>query len=100
MKLIFKIIGLVLFYFSTLKAQNSSNYSFSSLSDGSLTDMSSGTTQLIAPNTDGLNTGIFSNTNPIGFTFYFMSQPYDQFVVTEDGVLRLGTSLSAINRTP
>ncbi|GAB4455794.1 MAG: hypothetical protein Fur0028_10750 [Bacteroidales bacterium] len=71
-----------------------------SLSDGSLTDMSSGTTQLIAPNTDGLNTGIFSNTNPIGFTFYFMSQPYDQFVVTEDGVLRLGTSLSAINRTP
>lgn len=100
MKLIFIITGLVLFYFSTIKAQNSSNYSFSSLSNGSLTDMSIETTQLIAPNTDGLNTGIFSNTNPIGFTFYFMSQPYDQFVVTEDGVLRLGTSLSAINRTP
>lgn len=81
-------------------AQSSSNYVFTTASDASLTDMSSGTTQVVAPNTDGLNTGVFSGTNPIGFTFYFMSMPYDQFVVTEDGVMRLGTSLASISRTP
>ncbi len=81
-------------------SQSTTNYTFSTATDASLTDMSTGTTQLVAPNTDGLGTGIFSSVNDIGFTFYFMSTAYTNFVVTEDGVIRLGNSLSGINRTP
>ena len=81
-------------------SQNASNYTFSTATDASLTDMSTGTTQLVAPNIDGVGQGIFSNVNDLGFTFYFMSVPYTTFVVTEDGVIRLGTSLSAIVRVP
>ncbi|MBN2681523.1 MAG: hypothetical protein JXR58_03385 [Bacteroidales bacterium] len=94
------IVICLLLYGFLAKSQSSANYTFTTAVDASLTDMSSGTTQLVAPNTDGLNTGVFAGTYPIGFTFYFMSMPYEEFVVTEDGVMRLGSSLSPINRTP
>ena len=94
--LIIIILGIALNSLS----QSTTNYTFSTAVDASLTDMSSGTTQLIASNIDGLGQGIFSNVNDLGFTFYFMSLPYTTFVVTEDGVIRLGTSLSAIQRVP
>lgn len=79
---------------------STANYNFSSTATGSLTDMSSATTTLIGPNTDGLNMGTFSIVNDIGFTFYFMGMPYTTFVATEDGVIRLGNSLTSINRVP
>lgn len=79
---------------------STANYNFSSSATGSLTDMSVGATTLIGPNTDGLNMGTFSIVNEIGFTFYFMAMPYTTFVATEDGVIRLGNSLSSINRVP
>ena len=74
---------------------STANYNFSSSATGSLTDMSTGTNTLIGPNTDGLNMGTFSVVNDIGFTFYFLAMPYSTFVATEDGVIRLGNSLSS-----
>ncbi|HBO74690.1 MAG TPA: hypothetical protein DD653_08400 [Marinilabiliales bacterium] len=85
---------------SVYSQASTTNYSFTASSTGTLTNMSSGTTTLINPDVDGLNTGTFSVANDIGFSFYFMGQEYTQFVATEDGVVRLGTSLSPINRVP
>ena len=79
---------------------STANFSFSATSRGTLTNMSSGTTTLIGPDVDGLNTGTFSIANDIGFSFYFMGSAYTQFVATEDGVIRLGSSLTPINRVP
>jgi len=79
---------------------STANYTFTANTNGTLTDMSTGTTTLIGPDVDGLNTGTFSIANDIGFTFYFMGSGYSQFVVTEDGVIRFGSSLTPINRVP
>ncbi len=99
-KITFYLIIIILGVSLNSLSQSTTNYTFSTAVDASLTDMSSGTTQLVAQNIDGLGQGIFSNVNDIGFTFYFMSLPYTTFVVTEDGVIRLGNSLSAIVRVP
>ena len=66
--------------------QSTANYAFSTITTGSLEDMSSGTTLLVAGNNDDLSSAV---TN-IGFTFYFMSVPYTQFSVNSNGVLRFG----------
>lgn len=79
---------------------STANYTFAATTNGTMTDMSSGTTTLINPDVDGLNFGTFSITNSIGFTFYFMGSPYTEFVATEDGVIRLGKSLASISRVP
>ncbi len=78
--------------------QNSANYSFLTNSTGSLAldknnnaiDMSTGTTQIYGPNIDFPYTPILQN---IGFTFYFMGQPYTNFSVNPDGQFRFGTNL-------
>ncbi len=84
----------------TLKAQSTANYSFTNGSNGSFFDINSGSTTLIGPGLDGLNFGVLSPTSPIGFRFYYMSHPYDEFTVTEDGVLRLGASTSGVAIPP
>lgn len=62
------------------------NYTFSTGTSGSLTDMSSGTTQLLAANVDDTASAL---TN-IGFDFFFQSTSFTQFSINENGVLRLG----------
>jgi Carboxypeptidase regulatory-like domain/Fibronectin type III domain/G8 domain len=66
----------------------SGSYAFTTTTTGSLTDMSTGTTTLVAANTDDTASSL---TN-IGFDFYFMGARYTQFSVNENGVLRLGAS--------
>ncbi len=65
-----------------------SNYAFTTSVTGSLADMSSGTTQLLAPNVDDTASAL---TN-IGFGFIFQGVRYTQFSVNENGVLRLGAA--------
>ncbi|HEV7782614.1 MAG TPA: T9SS type A sorting domain-containing protein [Chitinophagaceae bacterium] len=75
----------------TIFAQNTANYSFATATSGSLTDMSSGTTQLQAPNTDDTPSPL---TN-IGFDFFFQGVRYSQFSINENGLIRLGASAQA-----
>lgn len=93
----------VIVLFSKLKIMgqaSTANYTFTATANGTLTDMVSGTTTLINPDVDGLNTGTFSVAHEIGFTFYYMGKAYTEFVATEDGVMRFGNSLTSINRVP
>jgi len=70
-------------------AQLSSNYSFTAVTNASLTDMSSGTTDILIPTTVG---GDFASTvQNIGFNFTFMGTSYSQFSVNTNGLLRLGS---------
>lgn len=65
-----------------------SNYGFSTATNASLTDMSTGTTQLLAANIDDTASAL---TN-IGFDFYFQGTRFTQFSINDNGVLRLGAT--------
>ena len=67
---------------------DTANYTFATATDGSLTDMSSGTTQLLAANIDDTASAL---TN-IGFDFYFQIARFTQFSINDNGVLRLGAA--------
>lgn len=67
-------------------AQSSANYGFSTATNGALTDMSSGTTQLVAPGADDAASAVV----PIGFDFYLLGTRYTQFSASSNGFLRLG----------
>jgi hypothetical protein len=72
----------------TQAQNNAANYAFATINSGSLTDMSTGTTQLIAGDQDDVASAI---TN-FGFDFYFMGTRYAQFSVNTNGSIRLGTT--------
>ena len=81
------LMGLLLFLAAvSANAQSSANYNFAVSSTASLTDMSSGTTQIIAAASDD---GASAVTN-IGFEFWFMGARYTQFSASSNGFLRLG----------
>ncbi len=63
------------------------SYVFATTTAGSLTDMSTGTTQLVAANVDDSPASPLTN---IGFDFYFQGARYSQFSVNANGVIRLG----------
>jgi hypothetical protein len=63
-----------------------SNYIFTTNTAEALTDMSSGTTPLLAGNADDMA----STVRDIGFDFYFQGTRYTQFSVNDNGLLRLG----------
>ncbi len=65
-----------------------SNYTFATNTTASLTDMSTGTTQLLGPNIDDTASAL---TN-IGFDFYFQGARFSQFSINENGVFRLGAT--------
>ncbi|GEM_PF-1141416 len=65
-----------------------SNYSFATTTTGSLTDMSTGTTQLLAANIDDTASALTS----IGFDFYFQGARFTEFSINANGVLRLGAT--------
>jgi hypothetical protein len=68
--------------------QATSNYTFATATNDSLTNMSSGTTQFVGlgPNVDDTASSV---TN-IGFDFYFQGVRYTQFSVNTNGLMRLG----------
>lgn len=82
------LVFLVLMKFSDSFSQSTANYVFATSTTGSLTDMTTGTTQLIAANVDD---GASAVTN-IGFEFWFMGTRYAQFTASSNGAMRLGTT--------
>lgn len=78
---------------------STANYNFTSVIDGSLTDMSSGTTQLIAANSATTATGVHSAVQNIGFDFFFMGVKYSQFGVSSRGTFKFGSASSGIIAT-
>jgi hypothetical protein len=81
--------------------QSTANYAFSTNNNGSFSpdingsvvDMSSGTSTLIGPGIDNNRSSVLN----IGFDFYFMGNGFSQFSVNEDGVLQLGSTQVAAN---
>jgi hypothetical protein len=71
-----------------LQGQSTVNYTFATTTMGSLTDMSSGTTQIVGGSSDQ---GVSAATN-IGFTFTFMGTQYTQFSASANGLIRLGST--------
>ncbi len=72
-------------------SQSTANYTFSTSSTGSLVDMSSGTTDLLATGTyrDDVASSVFN----IGFNAVFMGGVYSQFSVNSNGQMRLGSTV-------
>ncbi len=62
------------------------SYTFATNTTGSLTNMSSGTTQLVGP---GVDDGA-SPVTSIGFDFYMLGTRYTQFSASSNGYVRLG----------
>lgn len=75
-------------------------HDFSALTGIALEDMSSGTTQLVGPNTDNSNSAVAST----GFLFRFQDTSYTTFSVSGNGFVLLGpvslTGNQNINSTP
>lgn len=78
------ILGIAVF------AQSTANYVFTPSNTGSLEDMSSGTTNLLATGVNHDDDA--SSVTPIGFTFYFMGTGYTQFSANSNGQIRLGAT--------
>ena len=70
---------------------STNNYVFGTTLTGSLTDMSTGTTQLLAANIDDTASAVTS----IGFDFYFQGARFTTFSINDNGVLRLGAAAQA-----
>jgi uncharacterized repeat protein (TIGR01451 family) len=77
-------------YPSVARAQATGNYAFATNVSGTFTDMSSGTTQLVAAGQDDTSSAL---TN-IGFDFVFMGTRFTQFSASSNGYLRLGGAVS------
>jgi len=73
---------------------STANYAFTASATGSLTDMSSGTTQLLAAGVDDTASALtnFNLGTGSAFEFYFMGTRYSQFGVSDNGVLTLGAT--------
>lgn len=87
-KLTFLLAALL--FSGTLWGQSTANYTFAVATDGSLEDMSSGTTVLLTTST--VSGDFASPLADIGFPFVFMGTPYTQFSVNSNGLMRLGSS--------
>lgn len=82
------LAGLVLWASPASAQANAANYTFTTTTTGSLVDMSSGTTQLVAANQDDAASSVTS----LGFDFFFMGVRQTQFSVNSNGSLRLGAT--------
>jgi hypothetical protein len=71
---------------ATVGTNSASAYGFSTATNGTFTDMSSGTTQLVAAGADDTSSVV---TN-IGFDFFHQGTRYTQFSASSNGYIRLG----------
>ena len=74
-----------------INAQSAANYSFTTVTTGSLADMSTGTTDIFSTGTHSSN--ISSAVLDIGFPFVFMGQEYTQFSINSNGQMRMGSTV-------
>jgi hypothetical protein len=85
--LVFSAAALLACSANLYATSNAADYTFSTTTTASLTDMSAGTTLLIGPDQDDVATTSLSN---IGFDFYFKATRYTNFTVNSNGTLVLG----------
>jgi hypothetical protein len=85
-KLLFLLLPLI--FPGMLSGQSTANYVFNASTNGSLVDMSSGTTTVVSPTT--VSGDFRSEVLDIGFPFVFMGTMYTQYSVNSNGLLRLG----------
>ncbi|MBX7045162.1 MAG: T9SS type A sorting domain-containing protein [Ignavibacteria bacterium] len=85
----------ILMTFNTSYSQSTANYTFSSSTTASLTDMSSGTTLVWIAGTDTYTASALT----LPFDFYFMGVRYGQFSINPDGAVRLGSTAISGNGT-
>jgi trimeric autotransporter adhesin len=73
--------------------QSLANYGYSTITTGSLTDMTTGTTELALAGTTGVyHDDDASVVTTMGFTFYYMGTAYDRFSVNSNGQMKLGNA--------
>ena len=98
-KFIELIILIIIGYNFNIYAQSTANYAFTYSNTGSLTDMSSGTTDLLATGT--YYDDVASSVTNLGFSFYFMGTAYTQFSINSNGLMKLGgTAINGSAITP
>ena len=96
MKKIYTLFLTAFLFVGASFAQSTANYAFTTSTTGSLTNMSTGTTQLVA----ALSDDIASPVSPIGFDFWLMGVKYTQFSANSNGYVRLGgTAVPSANYT-
>jgi hypothetical protein len=84
---LFLLACLLVFTATSVFAQASSaNYTFATGTAGTFTDMSTGTTQIVAADNDD----VASAVTDIGFGFFLMGNRYTQFSATSNGIIALG----------
>jgi hypothetical protein len=89
-KLLFLMIVLA-FCTSALLSQTIADYTFSTATDGSLEDMSTGTTDIFATGTYRDDTA--STLQTIGFDFKLGATTYSQFSINSNGQMQLGSTV-------
>lgn len=77
------------------EVNTAADYVFSTATNASFTDMSSGTTQLVGPTQDDA-ASVLTN---IGFDFYLLGTRYTQFSTSSNGYVRLGGVVSTTQYT-
>jgi len=82
------LLILLLAHAAFARAQSMANYTFSTVTNGSLADMSAGTTDLFTPG--NYYDDAASSVVPIGFDFWLNGGYYNQFSVNSNGQMRLG----------
>lgn len=90
MKRILLFCVVLIFGITLLNAQNISEYSYATATNGSLMDMSSGTTPLLAPG--AYYDDYASSVTNIGFNFVFCGTVYTQFSANSNGQMQLGST--------
>ncbi len=97
------VLSLLTLTFSDAWSQSNANYTYGTVITGSLTDMTSGTTELslnsatlpnsVSHDDDATPVTSFTegSTNP--FVFHFMGTPYTQFSMNSNGQVRLGSTV-------
>lgn len=88
MKKIYFLLSTTVISLFALGQASTANYTFSTNTSSSLTDMSTGTTTLIGADQDDIASAITA----IGFNFYLNGTGYNQFSVNSNGTLRLGST--------
>lgn len=90
---------MLLISLTCIMAQTVADYTFSTAANGSLEDMSTGTTDIFATGTYRDDTA--SSVQNIGFTFTFGGTAYTQFSINSNGQMQLGaTAISGGSASP
>ena len=90
MKKLLQLVSISLILSMGLNAQSTANYSYSTVSTGTLTNMTSGTAILGPVATGSVMNTTSSAVITIPFTFYYMGVAYTQFSVNSNGQMSLG----------